>query len=80
MQPHPEYSVIEYFLEPSPQYPKLTQPESHVEHTDSNTTNMSKVGTVCGVTPLTTHKVFLVETPIWVIIPTLIPQSVDDLP
>ena len=33
LKPHPEYLVLEYFLEPIPQSPKLPQPESHAEYT-----------------------------------------------
>ena len=30
---HPDYLVLESYLDPSTQYPKLPQPESRDEHT-----------------------------------------------
>ena len=38
---HPESLVLEYFLEPSTQYPKLPQPKSHAEDTDFTTTSIN---------------------------------------
>ena len=34
LQPHPESLVLESSLDPSPQYPKIPQPESHYEYND----------------------------------------------